>query len=231
MKIDLKNISKPIISPSLLAANHQSLPEEILKAESFGAKFIHIDVMDCKFVPNLSFSIEEIKNITRGHSLLNDVHLMIEEPYRYIKDYYDAGADLITFHFEALPSEKEIHQTIRLIHSFGIYAGLSIKPNTPTNVLIPFMEELDLILLMSVEPGKGGQKFIEKSLERLDEIEKLKEKTTHKPLIEIDGGINLETGKASLRHHADVLVAGSYLYGHDDMEERIKELLWEPSRF
>lgn len=225
MKLDLTNISKPIIAPSLLAANREKLVEESKKAELFGAKFLHIDVMDGKFVPNTSFTLEEIRKISHEHSILNDVHLMIEEPYKYIKDYYLAGADLITFHYEACSSDEEVHKTIALIHSFNCYAGLSIKPATPVEKLHPFIDELELILLMSVEPGKGGQKFIPESLDRLDEIRDLLKDKKKKPLIEIDGGINLETGKESLKHGAEVLVAGSYLYGHDDMKERLEGLL------
>ncbi len=225
MKLNLKEISKPIIAPSLLAADRLNLVSESKKAEAFGAKFLHIDVMDGKFVPNVSFSLDEIKKITHEHSILNDVHLMIEGPYKYIKDYYQAGADLITFHYEACQSPEEIHETIELIHSFGIYAGLSIKPMTDVEKLLPFIDELDLILLMSVEPGKGGQKFIPESLTRLDEIANLLKDKKEKPLIEIDGGINYETGKKALEHGAEVLVAGSYLYGHNDMEERLQNLL------
>ena len=224
---DIKNIKTPIISPSLLAANRLDLANETLKVASFGAEFIHIDVMDGKFVSNTSFSLDEIKEITAKSPIINDVHLMIEKPLEHIEEYAKAGASLITFHFEACSSLDEIKECISKIHSFSCFAGLSIKPNTPVEVLKPFINDLDLILLMSVEPGKGGQKFIPSSLDRLKEINVLlsslpKEK---RPLIEIDGGINNETGKASLQAGANVLVAGSYLFGHEDMKERIEDLL------
>lgn len=223
MKLDLSTLAKPIIAPSLLAANRNDLVNESIKAEEYGAKFLHIDVMDGKFVPNTSFTLEEISQITNKHHILNDVHLMIEDPDLHIEEYVKAGADLITFHYEALPKER-ILDCIRLIHSFGCYAGLSIKPNTPLEVLLPYVHELDLILLMSVEPGKGGQKFLPSSLERLDEIQKMLKSLSKKPLIEIDGGIQDITAKEALSHGAEVLVAGSYLYGHSDMKERLEGL-------
>ena len=225
MKLNIKELKKPIISPSLLAANRSSLREEALKAENCGAKFIHIDVMDGKFVPNVSFSLEEITSLTKTHSMLNDVHLMIEEPIKYIKDYANAGADLITFHLEASKTYEETIKTIDEIHSYGLYAGLSIKPLTPIENLLPYIDKVDLILLMSVEPGKGGQKFIFESLERAKKIKNMLSALKDKPLLEIDGGINDVTGKESLEAGVDVLVAGSYLYGHDDMDERLKKLL------
>lgn len=223
---NIRNLKTPIVAPSLLAADRNNLVSETLKAASFGAKFIHIDVMDGKFVPNTSFTLDEIKEITDKHSMINDVHLMIEEPLKHFEEYKNAGADLLTFHYEAV-APKEIHACIEKIHSLSLLAGLSIKPNTDVEVLKPYIEELDLILLMSVEPGKGGQKFIPESLERLNKIKEMvsylpKEK---RPLIEIDGGINRETGISSIKNGADVLVAGSYLYDHDDMKERIEELL------
>ncbi len=225
MKLNLKELQKPIISPSLLAANRACLKEETLKAENCGAKFIHIDVMDGKFVPNVSFSLEEISSFSKAHSMLNDVHLMIENPYKYIKDYAKAGADLITFHLEASKTYEETIKTIDEIHSFGLYAGLSIKPLTPIDDLLPYMDKVDLILLMSVEPGKGGQKFIPESLERARKIEEILSPLKERPLLEIDGGINDVTGKESLEAGVDVLVAGSYLFGHEDMDERLKKLL------
>lgn len=223
MKLDLATLSKPIIAPSLLAANRNDLVNEAKKAEEDGAKFLHIDVMDGKFVPNTSFTLEEITLLTDKHYLLNDVHLMIEEPDLHIEEYVKAGADLLTFHYEALPEDR-IEHCIDLIHSCNCYAGISIKPNTKVEVLLPYINKVDLILLMSVEPGKGGQKFLPSSLERLDEIQKMLKPLAKKPLIEIDGGIQEITGKDALLHGAEVLVAGSYLYGHSDMKERIEGL-------
>ncbi len=225
MKLDLKSLKKPIISPSLLTADRSNLLKESLRAQEAGALFIHIDVMDGKFVPNVSFSLREISSFTNKHSMLNDVHLMIEEPILHIKDYVDAGADLITFHLEACKDEEEVFKTIDLIHSYNCYAGISIKPKTDVEKLLPYINKVDLILLMSVEPGKGGQKFIVESLSRAKKIKEMIDKSVNKPLLEIDGGINEETGKASLENGVDVLVAGSYLFGHEDLKERIEKLL------
>ena len=225
MKLNLKNLKKPIISPSLLAADRSILLKETLKAQEAGASFIHIDVMDGKFVPNTSFSIKEIASVTRKHQMLNDVHLMIEDPLLHVREYFEAGADLITFHLEACDEEKEVLDTINLIHSLDCFAGISIKPKTKIEEVAPYIEKVDLVLLMSVEPGKGGQKFIPESIERAKEIRTLIDKSSNKPLLEIDGGINDVTGKEAFLSGVDVLVAGSYLFGHEDMKERIQKLL------
>ena len=222
---DLRSFSYPIVAPSILAADKSALLEEIKKAERFGAKYLHIDIMDGIFVPATSFSLDVLQKIHDQHHLLNDVHIMIADPLHDAEKYALAGADNVTFHYEACQKKEDVHETIRRIHQAGARAGLSIKPATPVSVLKDFLEEVDLILLMSVEPGKGGQKFIPESLNRLDEITALLAPLPNRPVIEIDGGINQETAKLSLAHGAEALVAGSYLFGHPDMEERLKEML------
>lgn len=213
----------PAGNPSLLAADKGKMEEEILFAENCGARFIHIDVMDGKFVPATSLSLEFVQKYSHIHSMVNDVHLMINEPWKYVKDYAKAGADIITFHYEACPNKEKVLETIESISSSGANVGISIKPDTPVSALKPYIKKVNLILLMSVEPGKGGQPFIEKSLQRLDEICLLLNEMEpyERPILEIDGGINENTGRQALERGAQLLVAGSYLYGHTDFKHRL----------
>ncbi len=222
---NLKHISYPAIAPSLLSADHSCLADEAKKAEIFGAKYLHIDVMDGVFVPAHSFGLDVVKELANVTSLVHDVHLMIANPEDMVLSYVKAGAELVTFHYEALPDVARIHRLLAKVHEAGANVGLSIKPNTPVSVLKPFLTELDLILLMSVEPGKGGQSFMPASLERLDEIRALCASLSKRPVIEIDGGINDKTAPLALAHGAEVLVAGSYLYGHPDFGGRLRKLL------
>lgn len=224
---DLHSYRYPAFSPSLLAADHSHLVEEARKAETLGCQFIHIDVMDGQFVPATSFGEQFVKDIHDQHSMVNDTHIMIEKPWLFAGAYVAAGADILTFHLEACPDKESILATIKEINDGGAVAGLSIKPLTPIERIFPYLDKVGLVLLMSVEPGKGGQSFIPRSLPRLKvlrhEIDKLpKEK---RPILEIDGGINETTGPLSIKAGADLLVAGSYLYGHDDMKERMEAVL------
>lgn len=225
MKVLRQMIALPSVAPSLLAAPRDKLPEMAKFAELNGAGLIHFDVMDGKFVPNVSFSLLEFSKVKGAHNLLNDVHIMVEEPWEWAKRYADNGADIVTFHVEACPTKEMAYETIRIIKERGAYAGMSIKPNTPVAALLPYVQDLDLILLMSVEPGKGGQSFIESSLERLREIKELIAGLDNPPVIEIDGGINGATGPLALKSGAEILVAGSYLYGHEDFRLRLEGLL------
>ena len=214
------------IAPSILAADFRKLGEEIALVESLGAEYLHFDVMDGHFVPNISFGVPVLESISKCHQMINDVHIMISEPKKYIEKFADAGADIITFHYEACEDQDEIQDVIDMIHSYGIKAGLSIKPNTPVEVIQPFLEDLELVLVMSVEPGFGGQSFIPEALDKISYLRKIIDLNGYLCLVEVDGGINDKTAKLCREAGVDILVAGSYLFGKSDIEERM-ELLRE----
>ncbi|MCR4562101.1 MAG: ribulose-phosphate 3-epimerase [Bacilli bacterium] len=225
MAVDLLSLSYPNLSPSILAADHSRLNEEIALAKKGGADFIHLDVMDGVFVPAKTLGAAEVGELTKVSPLINDVHIMIADPYHHALDFIRAGADILTFHLEACKDEEEVHKTIALISSSGVKVGISIKPLTPVEDLLPYLEEVDLVLIMSVEPGKGGQKFIPESLERIRKVKSLLIERKARAIIEVDGGINETTGKEAIASGVDLLVAGSYLYGHEDFLDRCRRLL------
>ena len=211
------------ISPSILSADFSKLGEEIINLEKAGADYIHIDVMDGHFVPNITIGPEVIKRLRPITKLVFDVHLMIAPVDNFIKDFAEAGADIITFHPEAT---KNLSNTIGLIKSFGKKVGVSLKPESPISLIESYLEQLDLILIMSVNPGFGGQKFMP---EVLDKMKKLKEIVDHKKLeidIEIDGGINFENSQKVKNCGANILVSGSTVFKENkgDLKKNIQIL-------
>ncbi len=207
------------IAPSILSADFARLGTEIRAIDKAGADLIHIDVMDGHFVPNLTFGAVVVKDVRPYTQLPFDVHLMMTNPSRYISDFAQAGADMITVHLE---SDDDTADLISLIKKEGKKVGISIRPNTSVSKLLPFLPMIDLVLVMSVEPGFGGQSFIPKSLEK---IAALKELIGRKKIqISVDGGINDITAPACILAGADILVAGSYIFNHKPYTKRIKQL-------
>ncbi len=208
------------LSPSLLSANFWELKKDIELIEKNGAEYLHLDVMDGHFVPNISFGIPVIKSLRKYSSLVFDVHLMISDPLRYVNDFANAGADIITFHYE---SDSDTAATIKAIHDAGKKAGLSIKPKTSPEVLDKFINDLELVLIMTVEPGFGGQKLIPETLESVKYARKLIDKTGKDIDLEVDGGIKLDNVHLLTEAGADTIVAGSSVFGAEDIGKATAE--------
>ncbi len=206
------------ISPSILSADFANLERDIKLVENNGADWIHVDVMDGHFVPNITIGVPVVASIKKVTKLPLDVHLMIENPEKYVEAFAKAGADILTFHFEC---GSDIKSTIDLIKSFGVKAGLSIKPKTSPEVILPYLNDLALVLVMTVEPGFGGQKFMQDCAEKIPVIKK----NAHSDLIiQVDGGINAETARICTCYGANSLVAGSYIYKSNDVKAAIASL-------
>ena len=206
------------VSPSMLACDFTKFGAEREKITSAGAEYVHLDVMDGVFVPNISFGIPIIEAARRVTDAVLDVHLMITEPEKYIEQFAKAGADIIVFHYEATNNHKEV---IDKIHSLGKKAGMSIKPGTPVFVLEPFINSLDLVLVMSVEPGFGGQKLIPETLVKVSEVKEMRTILGADCEIEIDGGITVENAHLAIEAGVDVIVAGSAVFKAENPKEVI----------
>ncbi|SHE60327.1 ribulose-phosphate 3-epimerase [Clostridium fallax] len=210
------------IAPSILSADFAKLGEQIERVDKGGAEFIHIDVMDGAFVPNISFGFPIIKAIRKYTDKVFDVHLMIEEPSRYIDEFIECGADLITIHYEA---DRHIDRTINYIKSKGVKVGVALNPGTPVEVLENILESLDMVLIMSVNPGFGGQKFIPYSLDKIKRIKDMCEKIGREDmLIQVDGGIGQGNIKEVVKAGANVIVAGSAVFKNNEIEKNIEAL-------
>ncbi len=208
-----------IIAPSILSSDFANLESEIKRLEKNGADWVHVDVMDGHFVPNLTIGAPVVKAIKPVTKLPMDVHLMIENPAKYVKDFALAGADVITFHYEA--TKETTFDVINIIKSYGVKVGLSIKPKTPVSAIKPYLDMVDLVLVMTVEPGFGGQKFMEDCADKIIEVKAYSNKDI---IVEVDGGINAETAQHCKKCGADALVAGNYVFSSDDMKEAIASL-------
>lgn len=206
------------VSPSILSADFANLERDIKLIEDGGADWVHVDVMDGHFVPNITIGVPVVASIRKVTKLPLDVHLMIENPEKYVEPFVKAGADILTFHYEC---GTDIKKTIDLIKSYGIKVGLSIKPKTTPDVVFPYLKDLDLLLVMTVEPGFGGQKFMQ---DCADKIPVIKEKAPENLIIQVDGGINAETARICTLYGANSLVAGNYIYKSADIKSAIKSL-------
>lgn len=210
---------KIIISPSILSADFTELGRDVKAVEDAGADWIHVDVMDGHFVPNISIGVPVVKSLKKVARVPLDVHLMIENPEKYIGAFAKAGADIITFHYEA--AQDKIESVISLIRSFNIKVGISIKPKTNQEVLFPYLDKIDMVLVMTVEPGFGGQEFMGYCAQKIPYI---RGKAPENLIVQVDGGINEKTANICKSLGANSLVAGSYIYGSDNIKTAIESL-------
>ena len=211
------------IAPSILSADFSKLGEEIQSVKDGGADYLHFDVMDGCFVPNISFGIPVLKSVRRVTDMFLDVHLMITEPVRYVTSFCSAGADLVNLHVEADSTENNL-DALRRIKAEGKKCGITLKPKTPPEAALPYLKLVDLVLIMTVEPGFGGQKFMSDQLEKIRAICRLREETDSRFEIEVDGGVDRNTAVLCVDAGADVLVAGSAVFGALDRADAIRAI-------
>lgn len=213
--------NKHLIAPSMLAADFANLAGDMEMINRSEADWLHVDIMDGRFVPNISFGMELVKTVDKICDKPLDVHLMIVEPEKYLQAFRDAGADVITVHYETCP---HLHSTIQQIKATGAKAGVALNPHTPVHQLEDVLEDLDLILIMSVNPGFGGQKFIYRAINKIQEVKRMCVERNLHPYIEVDGGVGLQNAEKILQAGANVLVAGSSVFKSDNPESTISQL-------
>lgn len=209
------------LAPSILSADFSKLGEDVMKVEDAGCEYLHIDVMDGSFVPNISFGAVVLRSLRKKSNMIFDVHLMIDEPIRYIKDFADAGADIIVIHQEAT---KHLHRSVMAVKELGKKVGVSINPATSLTTLEYILDELDMVLIMSVNPGFGGQKFIPSSLQKVRKLRSMIDERGLDIDIQVDGGVTKDNIKDVVDAGANILVAGSAIFGKEDITQAVKEL-------
>ena len=209
------------VAPSLLSADFGNLARDIDEINASTADYLHVDIMDGVFVPNISMGFPVLKAINKSSQKPLDVHLMIVNPDQYVERFRDAGAKILTVHYEAC---THLHRTIAHIHDCGMLAGVALNPHTPVEILTDIIQDVDLVLIMTVNPGYGGQKFIEHSYAKLQRLQKILKESGSKAMVEVDGGVNFENAKKLVEHGVNVLVAGSTVFGAKNKAEAVTKL-------